>query len=359
MPNATPDTDPQAARPKRVLVVGAGAVGSLLGALLGTAGYDVTLIRIFEPNSERPITLIRPDGSRTAVPVHRLTKTDDASDPDLIVVAVKMPALREALAPTLRWPGVPTLTVENGIGAETTATEVRPHAPEIAASLTSPARLVSQDEVQWMGKGGIALSAANATAEPLMAALVSDFGRAGMRASVQTSAPSMKWSKLLANLIANATGAILDMDAGEIYRDRRLYEIERRQLLEALAVMRAMGLRPVSLPGGPVPWLALGVRLPAWLGRPILSRVVKGSRAGKSPSLRIHVTSAPADGPSPEPTEVAWMNGAVAMAGDRLGIATPVNARLATLVDEVAADPVRRAWFRGHPERLCAEVTGR
>jgi hypothetical protein len=53
------------------------------------------------------------------------------------------------------------------------------------------------------------------------------------------------------------------------------------------------------------------------------------------------------------------MNGAVARAGGRVGVATPVNARLAVLVDEVTADPQRRAWFRGHPERLLAELGGK
>jgi ketopantoate reductase len=89
---------PSAPAPKRVLVVGAGAVGSLLGALLGTVGYDITLVRIFEPDSERPLVLIRPDGTRVTIPVHRFTRTADAATPDLILVAVKMPALREALA---------------------------------------------------------------------------------------------------------------------------------------------------------------------------------------------------------------------------------------------------------------------
>ena len=50
------------------------------------------------------------------------------------------------------------------------------------------------------------------------------------------------------------------------------------------------------------------------------------------------------------------MNGAVAEAGARVGVATPVNACLARLVDEIAADPARRAWFGGHPERLLAEL---
>jgi hypothetical protein len=50
------------------------------------------------------------------------------------------------------------------------------------------------------------------------------------------------------------------------------------------------------------------------------------------------------------------MNGAVARAGAELGIQTPVNACLAELVEEVASDPQRRAWLRGHPERLAAEL---
>jgi 2-dehydropantoate 2-reductase len=357
-PNAahhqTPDATPGPAR--RTLVVGAGAVGSFLGALLGSVGHDVTLVRIFEPDSERPLTLIRPDGSRTTVPVHRFTRTEDAPAPDLIVVAVKMPVLREALAPTLRWPNVPTLTVENGIGAETIAAEIRPGAPMLAGSLTAPIRLVSEDEVEWMGRGGLALAATAESARPMLRTLLGDFTRAGLRVTERPSAPAMKWSKLLTNLIANATGAILDMDADAIYRDPRLFDLERRQILEAAAVMRRLGERPVSLPGAPVPWLVRCLRLPAPLSRPIMTRIVGGARAGKSPSLRLHVRSGPPDAPCAEQTEAAWMNGAVARAGAELGVATPVNAALAALVDEVAAQPDRRAWFGGQPERLLAAL---
>ena len=349
--------NPDSNRPRKTLVVGAGAVGSFLGALLGSVGHDVSLVRIFEPDSELPLTLVRPDGSRVVVPVHRFTRTEDAPEPDLILVAVKMPMLREALAPTLHWPGVPTLTVENGIGAETIAAEVRPDAPMLAGSLTAPIRLISQDEVMWMGRGGLALAAANEAARPMLAPLLDDFGRAGLRARSIDSAPRMKWSKLLANLIANATGAILGMEAAAIYSDPLLYEVERRQLLEALAVMQRIDAQPVSIPGAPVPWLARGIRLPARLGRPIMTRVVGGARAGKSPSLLIHVQSAPVDAPCAEPTEVEWMNGAVARVGAAHGVATPVNARLTTLVEKVAADPARRAWFRNHPERLVAELS--
>lgn len=352
-------TNPEPSRPgttRRTLVVGAGAVGSFVGTLLGSAGHEVTLVRIFEPDSSRPVDLVRPDGTRTTIPVLRVNQTQDAPAPDLIVLAVKMPALRDALAPTLRWPSVPTLTVENGIGAEQIAAEVRPEAPILSGSLTAPIRLASEDEVQWMGKGGLGLAAVTRDAEPLLTALVADFRQAGLRAAVLADARSMKWSKLLANLLANATGAILDMDADAIYRDPRLFRVERLQILEAMEVMAKLGLRPVSIPGAAVPSLTRGFRLPAGLGRPILTRAVGGARAGKIPSLRIHVRSAPIDQPASEPTEVPWMNGAVARAGTELDIPTPVNGRLAELVEEVATNPERRAWLRGYPERLLSEL---
>ncbi len=326
-----------------------------MGTLLGSVGYEVTLVRIFEPPSEKAVTLVMPEGARVVVPVHRVTRTQDALSPDLILVAVKMPLLREALLPTLAWPDVPTLTVENGIGAEDISAEIRTVAPQIAGSLTAPIRLASEDEVLWLGHGGIGLAAANAMAIPFVAPLLADFARAGLGTARLPAARAMKWSKLLANLVANAIGAILDLDPDAIYSDRRLFAVERRQLLETLAVMAALGDKPVPLPGAAVPWLARVVRLPGWLSRPILRRVAAGARAGKLPSLRLHVQAA-GDGPAVEQTEVAWMNGAVARVGQQLGIPTPVNARLTDLVEDVAAHPDRRAWLRHDPERFLAEL---
>jgi len=82
------------------------------------------------------------------------------------------------------------------------------------------------------------------------------------------------------------------MDPDAIYADRRLFEVERRQLLETLAVMTALGVRPVRLPGAAVPWLPRAIRLPAWLGRPILRRIVGGSARRQAASLRLHVQMA-------------------------------------------------------------------
>ena len=83
-----------------------------------------------------------------------------------------------------------------------------------------------------------------------------------------------------------------------------------------------------------------------------MRRIIGGARGRKDPSLRIHANSGTG------PSEVQWLNGAVARAAERLGGAAPVNRRLTELVDEVLADPERRTWFSGRPDRLVEAVGG-
>jgi 2-dehydropantoate 2-reductase len=161
----------------------------------------------------------------------------------------------------------------------------------------------------------------------------------------------MKWSKLIANLVGNATSAILDLSPGVIYEDKRLYAIERRQLQEALAVMKGLGLKPVALPGADTSMLLRGIALPTVVGRPLVARGIAGARGGKSPSLRLHVRQG-----GTGPTEARWLNGAVVAAAGAAGVATPVNEALLGIVEEVASDPERAAWFKGHPARLVEAV---
>lgn len=86
----------------RTLIIGAGATGGSLGARLITAGQDVTfLVR------ERRAGQLSADGLHFRAPdvdvahkVRAVTTLDDADPFDLVIVAVKAPAL-EAIIPTL------------------------------------------------------------------------------------------------------------------------------------------------------------------------------------------------------------------------------------------------------------------
>jgi 2-dehydropantoate 2-reductase len=338
--------------PRRVAVLGAGAVGTLLGGLLAASGARVVLVdRRVPTDAPADIVIHEPNGRRISARVARAaTPADVAEAPELAVVAVKMFDLAAALDDLAAWPGVPVLTIQNGIGAEELVASARPGAGLIAGSLTSPVERPGPSEVRWRGRGGIALAPATGGVDGLVDGLVAAFSAAGLPARRIADPRAMKWSKLLGNLVGNALSALADREPAAVYAEPRLFAIERRQLLEVLEVMRAARLPVVALPGADVRLLAFAVRLPAPLSRAVLRLVVGRARGGKSPSLRLHLRSAEG------PTEASWMNGAVARAGRVTGVPTPVNAALARLLDAAAADPELRAELARSPARLAELV---
>jgi 2-dehydropantoate 2-reductase len=331
-----------------VVVIGAGAVGSFLGGTLAAAGCDVTLVgRRGRGADAEPTRLLidGPEGQRTV----NVRRTADASTvsgtPDVVLLAVKAFDLGGALDTAARWPRVPVVTAQNGVGAEGVAAEART-SPLIAASLTTAVEPV-HGGVARRRRGGIGLAAVRGDVRKLLLTLATAFQDGGLPSIICPDATAMKWSKLLANLVGNASGALLDMDPGAIYADRDGFALERAQLREAVAVMRARGLRRVAVPGAQVDLLLAGLRLPSAIARPVMARAIGRARGGKSPSLRLHVRGA-----ATGPTEVRWLNGAVAAAGAELGLRVPVNACLAALVDEAAADPAGAARWTGRPDLL-------
>jgi 2-dehydropantoate 2-reductase len=338
--------------PRHVAVVGAGAVGTLLGGLLAAAGAEVTLVDARVPvDAPRAVTIHEPDGREVTARVRRAARLADVGDaPDLVVLAVKMFDLAGALDDLVAWPTATVLTIQNGIGAEELVASARPGAGLVAGSLTSPVERPGPAEVRWRGRGGIALAVVAGDAGDDADWLAAAFATAGLPARRLDDARAMKWSKLLGNLVANALSALADREPAAVYADPVLFDLDRRQLAETLDVMRAARIPVVALPGADVRLLALAIRLPAPLSRAILRRVVGGARGGKSPSLRLHLQSAEG------PTEAAWLNGAVARAGAVAGVPTPVSATLARLLDAVVGDPELRDELAARPHRIAELV---
>ena len=97
-----------------------------------------------------------------------------------------------------------------------------------------------------------------AAEHPLSEKLVAAMDAALLNARLYPNAADMKWSKMLTNLIANASSAILDMTAAEIFSHPGLFQMEMRMLREALTVMEAQGIKVVDLPGDAGPRIGMG-----------------------------------------------------------------------------------------------------
>jgi 2-dehydropantoate 2-reductase len=331
----------------KALVVGGGAVGSLLAWVLAAAGVPTTIVRRRAARSEvRELTVIGPGRTTGRAVVNIVRSTEDVEfEPSIVALAVKAFDLPDAVDSLPAFDRATFVTVQNGIGSEEAAIERRPGNPLIAASLTASVDLETEDRLRWLRRGGIGLSTVRPGSISVNTiALMLD--EPGLPARVYPDWRAMKWSKLIANLVGNATSALVDVTVSEVYAHPGLFEIERRQLREASAVIRALGLKPVSLPGASVAQLGLGLELPGPVARPILGFAVGGGRGGKDPSLRLAMAAGATQ------TEVGWLNGAVAGAGAELGVPTPVNAALTALVDQAAGDPARREALRRRPDAL-------
>jgi 2-dehydropantoate 2-reductase len=162
----------------------------------------------------------------------------------------------------------------------------------------------------------------------------------------------MKWSKMLTNLLVNASSAILDMTPADILANPSLYAVEIAQLRETLQVVHALKLPVVDLPGTPVGLLAWMVNhFPPRFSRLFLSRILGRGRGQKLPSFHIDLHSGRGE------SEVDYLNGAVVRFGERLGVPTPVNRWLNQTLLELTHGSIPLDEYAHQPEKYLAKIS--
>jgi len=189
-----------------------------------------------------------------------------------------------------------------------------------------------------------------AAGHPLSEKLVSAFNGAYLRCSLYLEPHGMKWSKMLTNLVANPTSAILNMTAAEVFANKKLYKLEIDMLSECLAVMKAQNLEVVDLPGTPVKALAFATKIPNWISKPFLSRAAGSGRGGKMPSFHIDLYAGRSE------SEVEYLHGAVVREGKVRGIPTPVNEILTNTLLSLTNKKIPLDEFAGQPEKFLSKV---
>lgn len=342
-----------------VLVFGAGAVGCYLGGRLALAGHHVTLVSRPETADavNRDGLIIRQsDGSYTLYPraVSALSEAFlERTDYNLVIMTMKsydlevaLDQLREALPRPRR-----ILGTQNGIGVEEMI--AARFAPEtiLAGAVTAPISRVDANHVAVERPGrGLAISPMRAGDD--VTTWQTLFVDAGIRTVTIPDYRAMKWSKAFLNIVGNAAAAILNRPPGELYRQQSVFDLETRMLNETLAVMTALRIPVVNLPGAAARPLALSLRWsPRSLRQPILSRIVARGRGDKMPSFYMDVCAGKGR------SEVVYHNGAIAAAGEANRVAVPVNRALNDILVKLARGELDRAYFDGRPDRLVAAVS--
>lgn len=344
-----------------ILVVGAGAIGCLVGGRLAQCGHRITLVSrasfveaIQNRNglcleiADQTITVEQVQAADTIMSA--VAQSHDATD--LVILTVKSYDTETALDELIdvhdktncQTPTV--LSLQNGVGNEEIIASKLGPAKVIAGSITTPVSVLEPGViVVEKPNNNIGLSVWHpAVAQALFNAIYNALDEAGFSVSRYADPKSLKWTKLLMNMIGNASSAIMGIPPVEVFADPHLVNIEIDAWREALLVMRKSNIAPINIGNYSFGLLAPLVRaLPKTLLRPLLQNQIIRARGGKMPSLYLDLNAGKSK------SEIQWLNGAVVRQGKSLGVQTPINAMLTdTLQDLVERQQNCELWHKAN-----------
>lgn len=291
----------------RVVVIGAGSLGSVVGGTLALDGHDVTLVtRDVEHVAAVIAGGVRlDDGDRVRVaPVSAATGYDDVSECDLAIVLVKsfdtggaVDAARPAIGD-----GTTVLTLQNGVGCEEVIADVVGRDRVVAGRTFVGGRIVEPGLVEYGVVGRrTTIGELDGRRTDRIVAIADAFTAAGMATDVSDDIRVMMWEKLFVNVATGAWSALTGLPYGELSIHPDVEPMAIATVAEAIDVARALGVA-VTTTDPSVPWRRAWEGLPHGFQASMLQSVLKGSR-----------------------TEVDVMHGAVCRGGRAAGVATPIN----------------------------------
>jgi 2-dehydropantoate 2-reductase len=311
--------------PRRILIAGAGALGSVFGAFLRRAGDEVTLLgraAHIEAIARHGLCI---DGLWGEHVVRGFTVATDAAalqgSFDAILLPVKSydtAAMAAAVAPRLADDGV-MISLQNGLGNVETVEGI------VGAPRALGARVIFGATIPASGQARVTVFA-DPTAIGSLAPgrhpardraareWAARLDAAGVPAVYTDALPALLWAKVFYNAALNPLGALLDLHYGALPEHPASRSLMDAVIEEAFAVASAEG---VSLP-----WPTAAAYREEFYGRLV-------------PATYHHRSSMLQDLCHQRRTEIDAINGAVWQRGAALQIETPINAVLTRLVRAV------------------------
>jgi 2-dehydropantoate 2-reductase len=305
----------------RILVAGAGALGSVVGGLLAGSGAPVTLLgrpRHMEAVRRHGLAIDGLFGTHRVRGLACVTEGEALGGPYatilLTVKAYDTAAVAARVAPALTADGF-LVSMQNGLGnleavAEAVGAERVLGARVIfGAEVTAPgaARVTVIADPVLVGSPDPSDARRSAAARRLAAALAA----AGVPAEATDRLVSALWAKVLYSAALNPLGALLGATYGELAADPDARAIMDAAIDEAFAVAGAEGVA--------LPWPDAAAYRSEFYGRLV-------------PSTAEHRSSMLQDVERGRRTEIDAINGHVARRGEAHGIPVPANAMLTRLV---------------------------
>jgi 2-dehydropantoate 2-reductase len=301
-----------------ILIVGAGALGSLIGARLSKTRASVSLFSTdrehMEAVRQSGLDIEELDDTIGNYRLSAFCEVDKLpAGPDLALILVKAYATREALALVRDICSASTvyLTLQNGIGNWERIAEITGKESVLAGSTAQGSTLLRPGLIRHGGNGATYIGEPDGRSSERVGRVVRLFQEAGLVTEPSVEIDRLIWEKLVINVGINAITGLTGIRNGLIAEMPEATELCKSAVEEALAVARSKGFQ---------------------LGMEMVDRVIGVARATAR-----NRSSMGQDVDKKKKTEIDAINGAVVRLGEEAGIPTPVNRTLTSLVKVLEA----------------------
>lgn len=298
----------------KIAIIGAGAMGCLFGGKLSqSSSNEVCLLDVWKDHMDAVNAngLIMEEGDKTLnyPAVKGFTDAGAVGPVDLAIVFVKSTLTAQAVASNKAVFGPETLvlTLQNGmgnldlIGAEIGSENL------LAGTTSHGALMLGPGKMRHTGIGGTTIGELDGKATDRIEKVAACLREAGMETEISDNVLGLVWDKLLVNVGINALTGITKLHNGELLEHPEINLILEMAVKEAEAVAKAKGIL-LGFPDGTAH----------------CRQVASATAANKSSMLQ--------DILGGKKTEIDMINGAIVKEGAALGVPTPVNQVLTSLI---------------------------
>ncbi len=300
----------------KITVIGAGAMGSLFGAILAESGEDVRLYDIWEEHvkaiNEKGLD-IELNGKTRSVSVNATSDKRQIGKTDLAIIFVKSTQTVDAarIASELVGNSGFVLTLQNGMGNADIIDEVIDPGRIIAGTTSYGATMLGPGSIRHAGTGPTVIGMWTGIQKTGIAKITDVFNKAGIVTETVDDVRSVIWGKLLVNVGINAITALTGIKNGRILDLAATKALSCAAVEEALEVARAQGVK---------------------VSDNTVEHVFQVAEA-----TRNNRSSMGQDVDNKRQTEISAINGAIVKEAQKLGVTVPVNQTLTALVETLQA----------------------
>ncbi|CAN5368330.1 2-dehydropantoate 2-reductase [soil metagenome] len=312
----------------RIAVLGAGAVGATLAALLARQGHELEVTARGDNLDAIQANGLQLDGGWGSYTARVSAGSVLTTTPELAILATKAQDAAGALSGSAEvLQAVPVLVVQNGLGGLRVAHETVPASPLLAGLALFASSYVSPGHVTVTGANPMIIGAGPGTDAALLERVAAVL-RPALPIEVTPDIEGAQWTKLLINHI-NALPAITGLSVQEVVADSGLRRVMAASMRETVRIARNIGARFARVQGVSGGILNLIGSAPLWVGEQFPRLLAR--RMGGVPNPGSTLQSVRRG----RLTEIDFLNGAVVEAAAEHGLVAPVNAAIVALVHDV------------------------